>query len=103
MASVCSTGQDMGEYLSNFEFIKAFTCPYAEPVGFAVVAMLVFGAISMAIYIRTDSVLIPFVLILLAGGAILPMVASPVVTIAIIVLLVTGAGVIAWVYHRNSR
>ena len=101
--AVCEAGLGFGDYLTNFEFIKAFTCTYANAAGFLVVGLLVYGGISLSIYIETGSVIIPFVLLLTVGGAVLTQVAAPAMTIAVLVLLVTGGGVMAYLYHRYSR
>lgn len=101
--AMCDPAKDFGDYLVNFEFIKAPTCTFAEPAGFLVVGMLVFGAIILNNYIETNTVIIPFVLLLTTGGAVLTMIAPPAIAVATILLLVTGAGAITYLYHRFSR
>jgi hypothetical protein len=91
------------EYLLDFEFIKALTCTYANSVGFLVMGLLVYGSISLSIYIRTGSVIIPFVLLLLTGGVVMEQVAGVAVAIATIVVLVVGAGVVTYLYAELSR
>jgi len=97
---VCTPDKAGHEYLYSFEFIKAFSCTYADPAGFLVVGLFVYGGISLSIFIETGSVVIPFVLILTAGGALLAQVAGVATTIATIVLLVTGAGGLTYLYLR---
>jgi hypothetical protein len=46
---------------------------------------------------------IPTVLLLLTGGAILSQVAAPGVQIATILILVSGGGAVAYLYYRYSR
>lgn len=102
-ADVCDPAIGFGEYLADFQFIKAMTCTYANAAGFLVTGLLVYGGISLGIYIRTGSVLIPFVLVLTTGGAVLAQIASVGVTIATIILLTVGAGVMTYVYLAFSR
>lgn len=99
----CEAGVAGYEYITQFEFIKAFTCTYANPIGFLAFGMLTYSAISFSIYIRTDSVMIPFVLLLLIGGVVMTQVAAPAVGVATILLLVMGAGVLTILYYRYSR
>jgi hypothetical protein len=100
---VCDPSIAGWEYLVDFEFIKAFSCTYASAMGFLVIGLMVYGAISLSIYIQTDSVVIPFVLLLLTGGAVMTQVASVATAIATILLLCTGAGAITLLYYRYSR
>lgn len=101
--AMCDPAMDFGDYIANFEFIKAPTCTYSEPAGFLVVGLLVFGAVMLSIYSETNTVIIPFVLLLTTGGAVLSMVAAPAMPVATVLLLVTGAGAMTYLYHRFSR
>lgn len=91
------------EYLTDFAFVEAITCTYANEAGFLVTGLLFYGGIMTAIYATTDDIRIPSVLILLTGGAILSQVAAPGLTIAALMLLLVGAGVITILYYRYSR
>lgn len=102
-ADVCDPTIGFAEYLQDFEFIKAMTCTYANAAGFLVTGLLVYGGISLAIYIRTDSLVIPFVLLLTTGGAVMAQIASVGTAVATIVLLTVGAGVMTYVYLAFSR
>lgn len=95
-------GREGWELLTDFDFIDAVTCTYADTVGMLVLGMLVFGAVSLSIYIRTGSVIIPFVLLLTTGGVTLASVAPPAIAIATVLLLCTGGGVVAYLYYRHS-
>jgi hypothetical protein len=103
VAQVCDPDKTMVDYISNAEFIKALSCPYFNTAGMLVTGMFVYGAISSVIYLRTDSVMIPFVLLLLTGGAITTQLAGPGMAIATILLLTVGAGVLTVLYRRYSR
>lgn len=100
---VCEASMTFGDYITQFEFIKAFSCTYFSSAGMLVAGLLVFGGVIVSIAIRTNSVVIPVILVLLTGGAILPQVAGVGVTIVTVMLLVTGAGVITMLYRRYSR
>lgn len=103
MASICDPSMTGFEYLLNFEFIKALSCTYFNTAGMLVTGLMVYGAISLSIYIRTGSVIIPFVLLLLTGGAVTTQLAAPALGIAVLLLLVTGAGVMTYLYSKFSR
>jgi len=91
------------EHLYDFEFVKAVGCTYADSTSILIVGLIVYGAITLSIFLRTGDIRIPVVLTLLTGGAILPQVAAPGIAIVGIGLLLTGAGVITLLYYRYSR
>jgi len=100
----CSAGYSLGDYLFEFRFIDAFACTSSEMAGgFTTVATLVFGGIALSIYIRTGSVALPGILALLTGGVVLSVLAPPALTIATVLILVLGAGALAYAYYRFSR
>lgn len=103
VAQVCDPNKNMVDYISNFEFIKAFSCPYFTTAGMLVTGVFVYGAISSVIYLRTDSVMIPFVLLLLTGGAVTTQLAGPAMAIATVLLLTVGAGSLTVLYRRYSQ
>lgn len=103
LLQVCPPEVGGMEHLLNFEFIKAFTCTYANVAGLLVVGVLVYGAVASSIYIRTGSVVIPAILVLLTGGAVMGQIAGPAVAIATVVVLTTGAGAFTYLYVRFSR
>jgi hypothetical protein len=78
--------------LRRFNFGDAFVCPFWDTVGQLATGLLVWGAISTAIYIVNGSIIIPYILLLLLGGVVLTQVASVGVTLAgVIILGVLGA------------
>jgi hypothetical protein len=91
------------ELLTEFAFFESFACTYINPVGLLTVGMFVFGAVGMSIYIRTDSVVLPVILMLTTGGVTLSVLAAPASAIATVTVLVAGAGVITLLYARYSR
>lgn len=100
---LCSADKTGPEYLTDFEFVEAITCTYADATGILVTGLMVFGGMMIAIYSTTDDIRVPAVLLLLTGGAILPVIASPGLTVAALVLLLTGAGVVTFLYIKYSR
>lgn len=103
LQGMCSAGMKGYEYLTQFEFIKAFACTFANSMGLYVFGTLVYGGIAISIYIRTGSAMIPLVLLLLTGGVVMSQVAAPAVGVATILLLVMGAGVLTILYREYSR
>ncbi len=100
---MCDPALSGMDYFLDFQFMKAVTCTYANAAGYLVTGFLVYSAVSLSIYIRTGSVVIPFVLLLTTGGAVMSVVAPPMTTAATIVLLCVGAGSFTYLYHRYSR
>lgn len=100
---MCDPSKGFVDYISEFEFWKAVTCPYANEVGFLTLGLFVYGSISVPIYLTTGSIIVPAVLLLLVGGAVLTQVAAPATPIAVLVLLGAGAGAIGLLYLRFSR
>lgn len=93
---------DPTTHLTNFEFVQAFTCTYANPMGYLVIGLLSWGSISLSYYIRQQSVIIPTVLLFLIGGAALTMVASIATAVVVLLILVVPAGAGALLYFRYS-
>lgn len=102
LQAVCGAGKDFGEYMTDFQFIEAVTCAYIDTGTLAVVATLTYTAVAGSIYIRTGSMVMPFMLMLLVGGAVLTQMAAISTPIAILILLAVPAGVLAYAYYRYS-
>jgi len=100
---ICNPSTPGYDYLLDFEFIKAFTCTFANPAGLLVVGAIVYGGVALSIYIETNDVIIPVVLMLVAGGALMAQIAGLFVSVATVVLLLTGAGAITYLYLSLSR
>jgi len=100
---ICDSSKTFADYLTAFEFIKAPVCTYADPLGWLVMGLLVYGSVVMSIYIRTNSLIIPTVLVLLLGEVVLVQVAA--VANPFVILLLTGvpAGLVAIAYYLYSR
>jgi len=100
---ICTRGGDVSAYVSNFEFVKAFPCVFADAIGWLVMGLMVYGAISLSLYIRTESLLIPAVLLLVVGGAVLGQMAAIASPFAVLVLVGVPGGLVALAYYIYSR
>lgn len=99
----CTEGKGFEAYLFDFEFINAFSCTASDlGGGFATVATLVLAGVGLSIYVRTGSVALPAILLLLTGGALLSTVAAPALGIATLLILVVGGGAITYAYWRYA-
>lgn len=104
-AAVAACSQWNGDYieaLRNYAFGDAFVCPYWDTVGQLATGLLVWGGISLAIYIKTGSIIIPYILLLLLGGVVLQQVASVAVTISGVIVLAVLGGVPTYLIWRYS-
>jgi hypothetical protein len=98
----CDSSMSFIDYLLDWQFFKAATCVYANPIGFLIVGMIFYGSVAVPIYLRQNSIVIPTVLLLLTGGVVMSQVAAPVTTLVTIMLLMTGAGVLTYLYYKFS-
>ena len=99
----CDPDKAGWEHILDFEFFEAFACTYTNVAGFFVTGMIVWGGVAIAIYATTDDVRIPAVLTFLLGGLLIPTVAGPAVTIAALIVMLSGAGVLTYLYYKYSR
>jgi len=100
----CTDGAGFVDYIGDFEFINAFVCVASDlGGGFATVATLIMGGVALSIYIRTGSVALPTVLVLLTGGGVLSLLAPPAISLAAILVLLFGAAVLTLAYWRYAR
>lgn len=102
LQAMCDASKDFADYMTDWQFVEAFACQYANTTGFTVLALIVYGAISGSIFIRTDSLIIPFGLFLVIGGAALSQMASVAVPVAVTMILVVPAAVTAFLYAKYS-
>lgn len=99
-SGMCPNGGDMVEYFRDFQFVKGIVCQYADPMGLLVIGLIMWGGIGLSLYMRTGSALIPFVVTLAIGGAVLSQMASIGVAFVTILVLGVGAGSIMVIYRR---
>jgi hypothetical protein len=102
-ASMCTPGKGFEERLLDWQFVEAMACQYADVTGFLVLGLIVWSAVSSAIYIRTDSFIIPFGLLMMTGGAALSQMANVAVPVAVTLVLVIPASVTAYLYWQYGR
>ena len=57
--------------MENFDLWEATFCAYGSPLGELTVGTVVYSAVGLNIFLRTGSIMIPFVLALVLGGTIL--------------------------------
>lgn len=91
------------EYLTDFEFIKAFTCTYVADLGFLTVGLIVWAAVSLAIYTRQGSAIIPVVLLFMFGGVVSSQIAGVGNPFVVLLVVLVPAGTFAYLYYRYSR
>lgn len=101
--AVCDPSLTLADHLINFQFIKAFTCTYFTTAGMLVTGLFVYGAIGISIYIRTGSVVLPAILTLLVGGAVIGQVAAPATAVLTVLVLAVGGGALAFLYRAYSH
>lgn len=103
---------DKGEYegfygaylnaLQNEAFRDAMICLYVDNLGSTLAGLMIYGAVSLYLYIRTGSVIVPFVLVVLVGAAVLPTLPANAIAAAVVVLLfVVGMGPVALVRRMD--
>lgn len=86
----------------NMAVRDAILCPFQDSMGGMVFATIVIvGIIGLPIYARQQSIIIPFVLVMILGGILLTqIVAMGQMLIAVVVLLVLGAGPVILLRRR---
>lgn len=102
VAACSEWGGDYTQALQEFAFGDALVCPFWDQIGQLATGLLVWGAIASAIYVKTGSVMIPYVLLLLLGGAVVSQIASIGVTMASIIILGVLGGVPTYFVYRYS-
>jgi len=82
----------------------AVFCPYQSSMGFGVFATLVLvGIIGVPIYVRTQSIILPFVLALIIGGVVLSQLVAMAQTLVIVVILLVFGIVPVILLRRRLR
>jgi hypothetical protein len=99
----CDPSKGFGDYLKDFNFWDAIACQYADPVGFYVFGLLVYTGVALPIYIRTNSMTIPAVLLLIVGGVVTPQVAGVATPFTTLIVAGSLAGSLAMLYYSYGR
>lgn len=90
----CTDYTAYGDFLINGQFLDAIICPYQEQMGFMVFALMVYVAIGGALYIYTESIVIPLAISIFGGAVVITNLPSVAVQTAVIVtVLVIAIGV----------
>lgn len=90
--------------MENFELWKAAFCPYGAPLGELVVGTLIYGAFALQLFIRTGSVILPFILMMILGATVLGQMLGVIGAFAgIVILVVPPLIATAMVYLMDSR
>lgn len=97
---MCDPNKNFVDRLTDFQFWEALTCQYADPIGFYVLGVLVYSGVALPIYIRTGSIGIPAVLLLIVGGLVLPQVAGIASGYVLIVTVLAIGGSITYLIYR---
>jgi hypothetical protein len=88
---------------NGFDIWEAAFCTYAVPAGELVVGLLFYGAVSLGIFVRTGSAMIPFILVLILGGTILAQMAAIVSQFAAVIILIAAPIIISILVFQLDR
>lgn len=81
--------------MENLDLWEALFCPYATPLGELAVGSIVYAGFALNIFIRTGSVIVPFILVLLLGGTILAQVYAVISAFAALIILIAAPLVVS--------
>lgn len=99
LQSCTQAGQDL---ITQFRFIEAISCTYTADIGLFTAGLMVWGAISLAIYTKQGSAIIPAVLLFQFGGVAVAQTASIATPVVVALILVVPAGLAGLLYYRYS-
>lgn len=96
---------DLTTALVDGKFFDAITCAYANEMGGALFALMVFGALAISLNTYSGSVIVPVVLVIIMGSVILVTLPSSAVQLAgiVILLTVTVGGYMMLLYVNRRR
>lgn len=100
----CGVNDHMGAF-GNFEIVQSLICTYADAGAMNVVAfgLVAWFTVSSMTYVRTQSLILPIVYLLVLGSVALSMLPSVGLGVAAIVLLGGGAGFTVLLLRRLDR
>lgn len=103
----CPTGRFSADLfntaIQNFDLWRAGFCAYGAPLGELVVGSVVYAAFGLNIFIRTGSLIIPFVLALILGGTIFAQTFAIVNQIAGMVILIVAPVAVSTIVFMLDR
>lgn len=88
--------------LMDWQFMRGLGAPYAEAMGLAPFMLIAMTGISGAIYLRTGSVMLPVGLLFLTGGALVPLLPSVGVMWLVVLVVLVGFGLFAYLYLQRA-
>lgn len=84
-------------------FIDAIVCPYDMQFGALTVGLMVYGIVMAGLYVRTGSIAVPAVMIIVGGTAVISRLPSGAVQIAVLALfLALSIGVLFLVNRAQT-
>lgn len=89
--------------MENLDLWEAGFCAYGTPMGELVVGTVLYSAIGLNIFIRTGSLIIPFVLMLILGGTVFAQMLAVINTLAGLVILVVAPIILTAVVFMLDR
>lgn len=89
--------------MENFELWDALYCPYATALGELAVGSIVYAGFALNIYIRTGSIMIPFILVLILGGTVLAQVYAVISVFAGLIILIGAPLVVSGIVFLVDR
>lgn len=96
-------GTNASEYVDtggNVSIVQGAVCQYSDPFGIELVGFLFWAGLALGLYVRTGSILMPYVLTLVMGSIMLSFVAP--IGVAMVVPMTLGiAGYIAPKLYRK--
>jgi hypothetical protein len=98
----CSTSDPLAA-AGGVELIQAFVCTYANSMSVVGLGLVAWFTVSAMAYVRTGSVVMPVVLMLLIGSAALTQLPSVGLGVAAIVLVGSGATIAVLAARRLDR
>lgn len=102
----CSRFVAEGNYtdaLANGSFMDALTCPPINQMGPQVLPLMVFGTLGLALYVYTESLIVPLVLAVIIGAVFMSSLSGAPVGIAVLVLVMVLTLAVWLVYARMGR
>jgi len=85
------------------EFLRAIFCTFGDVVSIAGLVLVTWFTVSAMSYVRTKSVVMPIVLLLLMGGATLPLLPPAGLRVAAFVLVGGAAGISVLALRRVDQ
>lgn len=89
--------------MEEFAVFEAVTCTYGAPLGVMVVGTLFYSGVALNIFLRTGSVMIPFVLALVLGGTIFAQMFAIINAFVAIIILLAAPMVMAGLIFLVDR